>query len=319
MCTCNSACNCSAIQFPQGPSGPIGARGEYGGYSSNWLFDANTSNGTSFTFIRLNNAAFSSVTELYINDKNADGVDLSGFLASFNNSGNFGKVRVFKETDSSVFAMFDVTAVTDNTTEYAISVSYIESNGSFSASDSIVVSFADAGSQGATGTNGTNGTNGTTILVNNTSSDATSSALPVLIGTKTYTVPAATLASDGDKLRITANLRKTTGHIAAVTIQINSNWFTTNPPALAFVEGRDEMQIVLELTRKSNTTAAADIKWIQSSSPSYTGTSYFTYENSASIGIVNFTGATFVVAVHGAILAGGTLHCEQLTIEKLAI
>lgn len=136
---CNSQC------IPTGARGLTGAQGEYGGFASNWLFSSSTASGTSATEIRLDNAAPASVTGLYINDTNADSTDLSGFLGSFDNSGDFGRIRLFKESDSNVFLMLDVTGVTDSGSEYDITVTYIEHNGTFAAGDSIVVEFVPAG------------------------------------------------------------------------------------------------------------------------------------------------------------------------------
>lgn len=136
----------STINIPKGDTGPQGPQGEYGGYASNWLFNGSTASGTSATEIRLNNAAPASVTTIYVNDSNADSIDLSGFLASISNSGNYGNIRLFKESDSRIYAMYIVTNVVDSGSEYAITVTYVGSNGTFTAADSVVLEFTPKGS-----------------------------------------------------------------------------------------------------------------------------------------------------------------------------
>ena len=153
MCTGNCFDN-STINIPNGPAGAQGAQGiqgEYGGFASNWLFSNSTSNGTSLTELRLNDASPASVTAIYVNDSNGDSTDLSGFLASLSNSNNYGRIRLFKEDDSNTIIMLDLTGVTDNTSEYEYAVTYIDHNNTFSSGDSIVLEFTPRGAQGEQG------------------------------------------------------------------------------------------------------------------------------------------------------------------------
>lgn len=128
-----------------GQVGETGAQGGYGGYSSVWNFNTTTTSGTTAGMLRFNSATYASVTTMYINKTNQDSTDMSNFLATFSNGTYYGKIRVFKETDSSKFWEGTITGVTSGATEYTITVTYILANSTFSASDSVVLSFTPHG------------------------------------------------------------------------------------------------------------------------------------------------------------------------------
>ena len=83
---------------------------------------------------------------MYINNTDANAVDLSAFLDSFDNNSRFGSIRVSKKNDSSVFWMGRVTAEVDSGLEHVVTVGHIVSNGTFTDTDALVVSFAAHGS-----------------------------------------------------------------------------------------------------------------------------------------------------------------------------
>lgn len=163
-CGCSSNCNCSTavgrrgLQGAAGAAGAAGSNGQYGGFSSRWLFDTVTSSNPSSTFLRLNNSNPASTTVIYANETNADSTNVAAFLASFTNGGDYGRVRIFKEFNSAVFADFIVTNVVDSGSYQTITVTYVLSSGSFAANDSVVMSFA------ANGADGTNGINGIAVI-----------------------------------------------------------------------------------------------------------------------------------------------------------
>lgn len=156
--SCNS---CSNITLPQGATGAQGASGTngtdgsngiFGGYSLEWEFDDNTSASPATTKIRLNNAAYASVTKIYIHENNIDSVDSTAFLASFDDTGdvnNHGYIRLFKQHDSTNFWLGKVKSVTDNGSDFTVDVEYILHNGAFAALDDVVVSFVANGANGA--------------------------------------------------------------------------------------------------------------------------------------------------------------------------
>lgn len=136
----------SSITLPGSlTQGENGADGKFGGFSTRFTFNGTTSNGTSSGQLRFNNSTLASVTKLFCNDTNADALDVDAFLDSFDNSSSFGLVRVFKEFSNTVFWVGKVTAVVDSGTEHEITVTHILSNGTFTAGDSLVLSFSPSG------------------------------------------------------------------------------------------------------------------------------------------------------------------------------
>lgn len=143
-CDCNTG-GCEIDLTGIGQVGATGAQGEYGGYSSVWNFNTTTTSGTTAGMLRFNSATYASVTTMYINKTNQDSTDMSNFLATFSNGTYYGKIRIFKETDSSKFWEGTITGVTSGATEYTITVTYILANSTFAASDSVVATFTPNG------------------------------------------------------------------------------------------------------------------------------------------------------------------------------
>lgn len=202
--TCTSCLSTETITIPNGAAGANGSNGFFGGFSAEWVFDTATSANPPLTELRFDNATLASVTNIYVNDTNADSVDHNNFLEQFKNSISgtdyFGLVRVWKQYDSDVFWMGKVTAVTDNGADHTIAVTHIASNGTFADTDDVVMSFTPAGSNG---TNGTNGSAGSEVVdVDWVGSIAASTAGPTVLGT--VTVPAGLLDTDKDYLEFSA-------------------------------------------------------------------------------------------------------------------
>lgn len=128
-----------------GAPGVAGTDGVFGGYSGEWEYDNAIAVGTGSGEFRFNNVTPASVTKLYINEVNGVAANMAAFLASFDNSGNFGLIRVSKKDNSATFWMGSVTAVADLGSEHDISVSYITSNGTFTDEDDVVISFVNNG------------------------------------------------------------------------------------------------------------------------------------------------------------------------------
>lgn len=150
-CGCANNCSCStAITIPSGSNGTNGSNGMFGGFSQRVLFDTATSASPLVSDLRMNNVTPSSVTELYVNDLNAESVDINAFLDSFSNNGAYGYVKIWKQYDSNTFWMGKVTKVTDNGADHTINVTYIAHNGTFTDNSSLVISFVGSGSSGVT-------------------------------------------------------------------------------------------------------------------------------------------------------------------------
>lgn len=128
-----------------GTNGATGAVGEPGGFSSTWIFDAGTSANPIATEMRFNNVTLASVTQIYINDTNSASLDLDAFLDSFSNTiattDHFGLLKIYKKSNSNIFWYGRITAAVDNGADHTFTVSHIQSNGTFTADDVIVVDF----------------------------------------------------------------------------------------------------------------------------------------------------------------------------------
>ncbi len=103
--------------------------------------------------VRLNNASLASVTAIAVNASNLDGIDVSDFVATWDDSTNAvkGYLEARKEGSGAVLGLFQITSVTDNTTWLQIAVSYVSGSGSFAAADSIYLTPYRTGNKGANG------------------------------------------------------------------------------------------------------------------------------------------------------------------------
>lgn len=103
--------------------------------------------------VRLNNASLASVTAIAVNASNLDGIDVSDFVATWDDSTNAvkGYLEARKEGSGAVLGLFQITSVTDNTTWLQIAVSYVSGSGSFAAADSIYLTPYRTGNKGTDG------------------------------------------------------------------------------------------------------------------------------------------------------------------------
>lgn len=209
MCDCGSTClgNCSIDLTGIGQVGATGAQGEYGGYSSVWNFSTTTTSGTTAGQLRFNSGTYASVTTMYINKTNQDSTDLSNFLATLSNGTYYGKIRIFKESDSSKFWEGTITNVSAGASEYTLTVSYILANSTFAASDSVVLSFTPHG----IGAKPLLFTASGNLVTATTGSWST-------INATTFTVPAGLLTTNGDAIEIIVQ-----GYIGTVATAFNYN------------------------------------------------------------------------------------------------
>jgi hypothetical protein len=148
MCNCTGNCSCVIDLTGIGQQGNTGSQGYYGGYSTEFDFSTSTVSGTTSGLLRLDNATYASVTTIYVNKTNADATSVDSFLSSFSNGGSFGDIRIFKETNSNVFWLGRVTAVSSGLTEYTLTVTYVLHNGTFAANDDVILSFQAKGTEG---------------------------------------------------------------------------------------------------------------------------------------------------------------------------
>jgi len=92
--------------------------------------------------LRFNNATLASVTHIYVSDANCNSNDVSGFLGAIKAN---DWVRVFDEDNSNVFLIGEVTAVSDQGSYFDYTITYLESNGTFTNGQNCVLTVSPAG------------------------------------------------------------------------------------------------------------------------------------------------------------------------------
>ena len=103
---------------------------------------------------RLNNATISSATEMYIDDLEFNGTDVSAWVQSWDdvtgNDTNRGRIRISKANTLDTWMVFKVTgAITDASGYSKISLVYIDTAGTFANDDKVFISFVASGEDGA--------------------------------------------------------------------------------------------------------------------------------------------------------------------------
>ena len=162
-CTgCNDGCFDESVQLAIGANGAPGTNGLYGGWSLKWKFDTNIGSGTGSSEVRLNNVSPVSATVIYVND-DAFGTGAANVFLSSVTSAPFGKIKIFKEYDSTVFWLATITDAdpTAVPAEVKFTVTDVVTNGTFTDADDIVLTLAHAG---ATGLQGPTGLDGAVVL-----------------------------------------------------------------------------------------------------------------------------------------------------------
>ena len=249
--SCNS---CSNVTLPGvvGPSGAAGsdgadgAAGVFGGYSVEWEFETTTSSPPGTGFFRLNHATPASVTEIFIHQTAKGSIDATTFLASFtanNTVGSYGLIRLFKRHSSTVFWVGKVTGIVDSGSYYTLTVSHTLSNGTFSASDDIAVSFVS---------NGSNGTQGVPVLDLDTASYNHTTNTPTSVrGTN---ISANTIGTVGDFIKVKGDIiaDKSDSFTPVVEIQFDGNrmfWYWLGRP-VGYTGLRFEVDLIVTATNQ---------------------------------------------------------------------
>lgn len=143
-------------------TGDLGASGDSG---FKYLFDSSTTTTSDpgAGDIRFNNATLASVTEIAVSDNTADtgNPDLSAYLLTLDDSTSAikGALQFQKSGAKENFAIYNVTALIDETGWVRFTVSHVDSAGSFSNTDQMSVFFSTTGDKGDTGTAGADGVN----------------------------------------------------------------------------------------------------------------------------------------------------------------
>jgi len=141
-----------------------GEDGAIPGYS--YTFDAGTSDADPGAGdIAFNNATYANVTEIYIDDADANGGATQADTATWGSSTSTikGFLHIVDINDSSTYARFKITAAVDDESGYnKITVVHLASNNTFSAADELSVHFTRTGLKGDTGATGSTGPTGAT-------------------------------------------------------------------------------------------------------------------------------------------------------------
>ncbi len=108
--------------------------------------------------LRYNHGTVASVTAIAIDDTTADtgNPDIEAWIASWDDSTSTvkGQLRLVEPGTPANYAVFNITGLTNNSGWVQIAVTHVDSNGTFSNTDSIRVSFFRNGDLGATGVTG---------------------------------------------------------------------------------------------------------------------------------------------------------------------
>ena len=106
---------------------------------------------------------FSGALNLYIDDEDDNGTDIQSFLTTIDDSTSTikGHYRISNRLDASDFALFTISAVTENTGYFDVSSSYVSGSAtSFSDGEDVIITFARTGDKGDTGAQGAQGNDG---------------------------------------------------------------------------------------------------------------------------------------------------------------
>lgn len=131
-----------------GGSGAAGADGFPGGYTFKMTFRTGTSPSASTGEFKYNNATVASVTALYSAKTDRSSVSLTAVLNSVVAN---DLIKLWVVSDQTKWAIYKVTASTDNTTYQTFTVTHVASNSTFSDTSVIAFSICKAGPTGASG------------------------------------------------------------------------------------------------------------------------------------------------------------------------
>ena len=120
-----------------------------------WKFDsATTDRDPGSGEFRINHGTYSSSNKLFISDTNSDSVNVSAHVLTFDDSTSTikGYLHLVDVSDSSTWVRYSVGASSVDATNYnKLNVTYIASNNTFSAGDTVSVHFTRTGNTGDTG------------------------------------------------------------------------------------------------------------------------------------------------------------------------
>ena len=139
-----------------GSTGSTGASGADGAGGLNYTFSTSTSDADPGAgVIRLNNATLGSVTAAFIDDSTADtgNPDVSAFLLTWDDStttADRGQITIVKKSAQQNFAVYKLSGASTDASGYVkLALTHLTSNGSFSNSDAVRITFTRSGNAGS--------------------------------------------------------------------------------------------------------------------------------------------------------------------------
>tara|TARA_R100001129_G_scaffold167012_1_gene134388 strand:+ start:1014 stop:2912 length:1899 start_codon:yes stop_codon:yes gene_type:complete len=154
-----------ALGIPVGSTGATGSTGSTGAAGSDgtdgvggllYTFSTTTSDADPGAgVIRLNNGTLGSVSQIYIDDSTAasGNPDVSAFILTWDDStqtSDRGQVTITKKAAQQNFATYKISGASTDASGYVkLAVTHVVSNGSFSNSDAVLVSFVRTGNAGS--------------------------------------------------------------------------------------------------------------------------------------------------------------------------
>jgi hypothetical protein len=149
-----------------GPQGDTGLRGDYGGVSFPYYFAPITSPDAELAgMLNFNNETLTAATQMYVNDLDNTGADISAYLNTIAISSNpiRGTLRVSMRENPSQFVLYQVTGVTNGAGYFTVALTYLSGSvTSFVDMDSLLFSVDQNGDQGIQGPTGPVGATGAT-------------------------------------------------------------------------------------------------------------------------------------------------------------
>jgi hypothetical protein len=163
------------VQGDTGVQGAQGVAGSFGGASFEYDFTPDvTPTGPATARFKFNNTNITTATVLRLSSTDTTGTNISAYLATIANSTSAIKayVKLISIANPSVFVIYGITASTQVSTYFNMTVTYLSKSASMDATyltnnTDTIVSFAesgDAGVQGVQGLQGTTGVQGDTGL-----------------------------------------------------------------------------------------------------------------------------------------------------------
>ena len=129
----------------QGTQGIQGNDGNFGGATFDYTFSTSTALSDPGTgILKFSESPFSGALNLYIDNEDDNGTDISSFLATIDDSTSTikGHFRVSNRLNADDFALFTISSITDRSGYYDVSCSYVSGSAtSFSDTEDVIITF----------------------------------------------------------------------------------------------------------------------------------------------------------------------------------